>query len=254
MAEKDVHPYLNHSGPIAFAHRGGAGDWPENTMPAFAGAIALGFTYVETDAHVTADGVVLAFHDDRLDRVTSMAGRINELPWSEVSRALVDDAEPIPLLEDILESWPEIRVNIDAKSDEVVEPLADLLTRLGCLDRVCIGSFSDSRLERLREVLGPDLCTSMGPRAVARVKATSYRLGSAVPPGDCLQVPVSSRGITLVDDRFIRRARAIGVPVHIWTIDDAVEMNRLLDMGADGIMTDRPAVLKSVLVQRGDCS
>ena len=251
MAEKVVHPYLSHNGPIAFAHRGGAGDWPENTMPAFAGAIALGFTYVETDAHVTADGVVLAFHDDRLDRVTSMAGRINDLPWNEVSRALVDNAEPIPRLAEILESWPEIRVNIDAKSDEVVEPLADLLKRIGCLDRVCIGSFSDARLERLRVLLGPDLCTSMGPRAVARVKATSYRLGNAVPPGDCLQVPVSSRGITLVDDRFIRRARAIGVPVHIWTIDDEVEMKRLLDMGVDGIMTDRPAVLKSVLVERG---
>ncbi len=220
-------------------------------MPAFAGAVELGFTYVETDAHVTADGVVLAFHDDRLDRVTSMVGRISELPWSEVCKALVDNAEPIPRLEEILESWPEIRVNIDAKSDEVVEPLAHLLTRIGCLDRVCIGSFSDTRLERLRSLLGPGLCTSMGPRAVARVKATSWRLGSSVPSGDCLQVPVSSRGITLVDDRFIRRASEIGVPVHIWTIDDEAEMTRLLDMGVDGIMTDRPSLLKSVLVARG---
>ncbi|CAM8626235.1 UgpQ Glycerophosphoryl diester phosphodiesterase [Acidimicrobiia bacterium] len=220
-------------------------------MPAFAGAVALGFTYVETDAHVTADGVVLAFHDDRLDRVTTMEGRINDLPWSEVSRALVDGAEPIPLLEEILESWPEIRVNIDAKSDEVVEPLAALLMRLNCLDRVCVGSFSDSRLERMRTLLGPGLCTSMGPRAVARVKATSYRLGNSVPPGDCLQVPVSSRGITLVDDRFIRRAKSIGIPVHVWTIDDEAEMSRLLDMGVDGIMTDRPSLLKSVLAGRG---
>jgi glycerophosphoryl diester phosphodiesterase len=220
-------------------------------MPAFAGAVALGFTYVETDAHVTADGVVLAFHDDRLDRVTSMEGRISDLAWSEVSKALVDDTEPIPLLKEILESWPNIRVNIDAKSDEVVEPLAALLARLNCLDRVCIGSFSDSRLERLRTLLGPDLCTSMGPKAVARVKATSYRIGNSVPPGDCLQVPVSSRGITLVDDRFIRRAKAIGIPVHIWTIDDEAEMNRLLDMGVSGIMTDRPALLRSVLVGRG---
>jgi glycerophosphoryl diester phosphodiesterase len=251
MVDRKVHPYLQHHHPIAFAHRGGAGDWPENTMPAFAGAIELGYTYVETDAHVTVDGVVLAFHDDRLDRVTSMVGRIRDLPWSEVSGALVDNAEPIPQLEEILESWPEIRVNIDAKSDEVVEPLAELLTRLGCLERVCIGSFSDSRLERLRTLLGPELCTSMGPRAVARVKAASYRLGNSVPPGDCLQVPVSSRGITLVDDRFMRRARAIGVPVHIWTIDDESEMKRLLDMGVDGIMTDRPSLLRSVLVGRG---
>lgn len=251
MVEQEAHPYLQHQFPIAFAHRGGAGDWPENTMPAFAGAVALGFTYVETDAHVTADGVVLAFHDDRLDRVTTMEGRINDLPWSEVSRALVDGAEPIPLLEEILESWPEIRVNIDAKSDEVVEPLAALLMRLNCLDRVCVGSFSDSRLERMRTLLGPGLCTSMGPRAVARVKATSYRLGNSVPPGDCLQVPVSSRGITLVDDRFIRRAKSIGIPVHVWTIDDEAEMSRLLDMGVDGIMTDRPSLLKSVLAGRG---
>ena len=86
--------FLDHPGPIAFAHRGGAGDWPENTMPAFAGAVALGYRYVETDVHVTADGVLLAFHDDRLDRVTDRAGVVRELPWSEVRQARVDGSSP----------------------------------------------------------------------------------------------------------------------------------------------------------------
>ena len=101
--------FLDHPGPIPFAHRGGAGDWPENTMPAFAGAVALGYRYVETDAHVTADGVVLAFHDDRLDRVTDRTGTIAELPWREVREARVDGVEPIPLLEDLLGEWPQLR-------------------------------------------------------------------------------------------------------------------------------------------------
>src|SRR5690606_37959325 len=152
------------------AHRGGAGDWPENTMPAFAGAVALGYRYVETDVHVTADGVVLAFHDDHLDRVTDRGGDIADLPWREVSRARVDGVEPIPRLEDLLGTWPGLRINRDPTRDAVVEPLAAVLARTGAVARVGIGSFSDRRLDRLRRLLGPGLCTSLGPRGVARLK------------------------------------------------------------------------------------
>ncbi|MEO6628816.1 MAG: glycerophosphodiester phosphodiesterase [Aquihabitans sp.] len=244
-------PFLDHPGPLPFAHRGGAGDWPENTMPAFEGAVALGYRYLETDAHVTADGVCLAFHDDRLDRVTNGTGLIAELPYRLVGQALVDGREPIPLLEDLLGAFPDTRVNIDPKHDLAVDAVAAVLNRTGAVDRVCIGSFSDDRLDRLRTALGPSLCTSLGPKAVARLRAGSYGLPIGRMDGACVQVPHRFKGVNVVDERFVSRAHAAGLQVHVWTIDDPDEMHELLDMGADGIMTDRPAVLRSVLESRG---
>ena len=245
------HPFLDHEGPIAFAHRGGAGDWPENSMEAFAAAVELGYRYVETDAHVTADGVVVAFHDDRLDRVTDRSGAIAELDWSVVSRARIDGRAPIPLLSELLSSWPELRVNIDPKHDEVVEPLADLLQRSGALDRVCIGSFSDRRLERLRALFGDRVCTSLGPRGVADLRVSSLGIPRPQPAAQCVQVPPSMRGVPLVDRRFVERCHRLDLAVHVWTIDDPDEMERLLDLGVDGIMTDRPVVLRETLERRG---
>jgi glycerophosphoryl diester phosphodiesterase len=244
-------PFLDHTGPIAFAHRGGAGDWPENTMPAFEAAVALGYRYLETDVHVTADGVLCAFHDDRLDRVTDRSGLIAELPWSEVARARVGGSEPIPLLEDLLGTWPDVRVNIDPKHDSAVAPLAAVLRRVDAVDRVCIGAFSDRRLARLRTLLGPRLCTSLGPAGVARLRAASLGPPAGRLPAACVQVPPSFRGVAVVDARFVRGAHRRGLPVHVWTVDDGAEMHRLLDLGVDGIMTDLPATLKDVLVERG---
>lgn len=243
--------FLDHVGPIAFAHRGGAGDWPENTLPAFEGAVALGYRYVETDVHVTSDGVLCAFHDDRLDRVTDRTGLIRDQTWAEVSRARVDGLEPIPLLEDLLTTWPDIRINIDPKHDSAVDALAATLRRVGAIDRVCIGSFSDARIARLRELLGPGLCTSFGPKGIARIRAGSF----GVPTGDlaaaCLQVPPAHKHVPIVDERLLRTAHDRLLPVHVWTIDEPAEMHRLLDLGVDGIMTDRPSVLKDVLLSRG---
>ncbi len=244
-------PFLDHPGPLAFAHRGGAGDWPENTMPAFEGAVALGYRYLETDAHVTADGVCLAFHDDRLDRVTDRRGVIAELPYREVAGARVDGVEPIPLLEDLLAAFPEVRVNIDPKHDAAVDAVTEVIRRTGSLDRVCLGSFSDDRLARLRALLGPGLCTSLGPRAVARLRAGSFGVPAGRIEGACVQVPHRVKGVRLVDDRFVARAHAAGLQVHVWTIDDPAEMHELLDRGVDGIMTDRPVVLREVLESRG---
>ena len=245
------HPFLDWPGPIAFAHRGGAGDWPENTRPAFAGAVALGYRYVETDVHVTADGVLVAFHDDRLDRVTDRTGTIADLPWSEVAAARVDGREPILRFDELLDAWPDLRVNVDPKHDRAVEPLAEAVRRARALDRVCVGSFSDRRLARLRALLGPGLATSLGPGGVARLRAASVGLPSGRFPADCVQVPTGARGVTLVDRRFVAAAHARGLAVHVWTIDEPAEMDRLLDLGVDGIMTDRPAVLRQVLERRG---
>jgi glycerophosphoryl diester phosphodiesterase len=253
---RPAHPFLDHPGPIAFAHRGGASDAPENTLAAFAAAVRLGYRYLETDVHATADGILVAFHDERLDRVTDRRGLIAELPWAEVARARVAGREPIPRLEELLEAWPQVRLNVDPKHDAAVEPLIAVLRRPGVLERVCVGSFSGRRLARLRAALGPGLCTSLGPRGVAGLRLDSWGAPGAgalvaAEGADCVQVPVRRGIVPLVDRRFIRAAHRRGLPVHVWTVNEPGEMVRLLDLGVDGLMTDRPALLREVLAARG---
>ncbi len=245
--------FLDHPGPIPFAHRGGASDHPENTMSAFGHAVALGYRYVETDVHTTADGALVAFHDHLLDRVTDRRGVIATLPWEQVRAARIS-GEPIPLLEDILGAWPDLRVNVDPKSDASLEPLLEALRRTGAHDRVCVGSFSEARLQRFRRLAEGKVCTGMGVRAIARLRAASMGMPTRRFGGDCAQVPVRHGRIGLVDRRFLAAAHRRSLPVHVWTIDDAAEMDRLLDLGVDGIMTDCPALLKEVLIRRGQWS
>ena len=222
-------------------------DVPENTMPAFEHAVSLGYRYVETDVQVTGDGVLVAFHDDDLSRTCGRPGLISTLPWSEVKTAMVGGEAPIPLLDDLLGSWPELRVNIDCKSDAAAPALISTLRRTAALDRVCVGSFSDRRIRRLRAAFGDQLCSALGPAGVAALRFARPRsLG-----GLAAQVPVKQGRLTVTDRRFIERAHQLGVHVHVWIIDDAPEMERLLDLGVDGIMTDRPAVLRQVLQRRG---
>lgn len=241
------HPFLDWHGPLPFAHRGGASDVPENTMPAFEYAVELGFRYLETDVQVTADGVLVAFHDDDLQRTCGRPGRISQLPWSEVREARVAGVAPIPLLEDLLGAWPDVRVNIDCKSDAAVPALVDTLRRTAALQRVCVGAFSDRRIRRIRSMLGPELCSALGPVGVA-----ALRFGAPTPPGaHTAQVPVRQGRLTIVDERFVDRAHRRGIEVHVWTVDEPDEMERLLDIGVDGLMTDRPTVLRDVLNGRG---
>ena len=248
-------PYLEHDGLLAFAHRGGAGAWPENTMPAFQGAVDLGYRYIETDVHATRDGVLLAFHDDRLDRVTDRTGLIREMDYDEVKLARVAGEEPIPLFADLLTSWPDLRINIDPKLDNAVEPLIRVLKDHAAIDRVCIGSFSDRRIAAIREELGPDLCTGMGPKATARLRFSSWSgpfrgIWGGFTAG-CAQLPVRRYGIPLVDRALVERAHELGLQVHVWTIDDPAEMRRLVEIGVDGLMTDEPAVLRAALGDMG---
>jgi glycerophosphoryl diester phosphodiesterase len=243
-----THPFLDWPGPLAFAHRGGTSHHPENTLAAFRHAVELGYTYLETDVHATADGVLVAFHDPDLARTCGRPGRIDELPWSEVAEARVDGREPIPLFEDLMEEFPEARVNIDCKADNALEPLIAALRRLDCLDRVCVGSFSDRRLRALRAALGDGLCSSFGP-----IQILSWRfLGGRVPwGGQAAQISTAYGPLRLVTERSVARSHRQGHQVHVWTIDDPGEMRRLLDIGVDGIMTDRPVELKQVLLERG---
>ena len=216
-------------------------------MEAFEYAINLGYHYLETDVQVTSDGVLAAFHDNDLKRTCGIPGKISEMPWSEVSKALVDGKAHIPLLEDLLGAWPEARINIDCKSNAAIDALVASLRRTKSLPRVCVAAFSDSRLRKLRDALGSELCSSLGPAELAML-----RFGlSRHPPGLAAQVPVKQWPLTVVNRAFVERSHRLGLQVHVWTIDDAPEMDRLLDLGVDGLMTDRPVVLRQVLQSRG---
>ncbi|MFI9602223.1 glycerophosphodiester phosphodiesterase [Streptomyces sp. NPDC052043] len=246
------HPYLDHPGPIPFAHRGGAADGLENTVAQFRQAARLGYRYMETDVHATADGRLVAFHDATLDRVTDGAGRIADLPWDEVRQARVAGREPVPLFAELLETFPEVRWNVDVKAEPALRPLLDLIERTNAWDRVCVGSFSEARVVRALRLAGPRLATSYGTRGVLALRLRSWGL-PAVPRRSAVaaQVPVSQYGVPVVDRRFVRTAHARGLQVHVWTINEPALMHRLLDLGVDGIMTDHIDTLRKVMEDRG---
>jgi glycerophosphoryl diester phosphodiesterase len=266
VSRRPRHAFLGRGAPLAFAHRGGAGEAPENTLPAFATAIALGYRYLETDVHLTRDGVLVAFHDARLDRVTDRGGAIAELGIADVEAADAGHAFTpdggrsfpfrgagirVPRLEQLLVRWPDARINIDPKSDACVAPLVALIERMAAWDRVCIGSFSDRRVARVRRLSGGRACTAMGPRAVAVARAATG--GGRMPRqgADCLQVPVRFGPVGIVTARFLTAAHRARLPVHVWTINDEATMHQVLDLGVDGVMTDQLALLRDVMAARG---
>jgi glycerophosphoryl diester phosphodiesterase len=251
------HPYLTGASPRAFAHRG----WHlddlhdmENSMASFRRAVAEGYQYIETDVHATADGVVVIHHDGFLDRTTDGHGAIGRQPWSAVRRALIGGREPVARLEDVLEEFPDAKFNIDVKCDAAVEPFVRVIERTGAHERVAAASFSDARLAQLRKLAGPKLLTAMGPMAVASLLAHGrvpwLRLALRI-RGAMAQVPVRQGLLRVVDRQFLRAAARAGVEVHTWTINDRDDMRTLLDLGVHGIVTDRPDLLRELLVERG---
>ncbi|MBK1783094.1 glycerophosphodiester phosphodiesterase [Prauserella cavernicola] len=251
------HPYLADPLPRAFAHRGWHLDDMsdlENSLPAFQRADAEGYRYLETDVHATADGVVVVHHDARLDRTTDATGPIAHQSWQTVSRAKIGGKVAISRLEDILEELPGAFFNVDIKSSAAVEPFVRVIQRLDAFDRVAAAAFSDARLARLRKLAGPRLLTSLGPRSAAVLWANGWvpflRLGF-LSSGLMAQVPARRGRMTIVDKAFLRAARNAGVEVHTWTINDPQHMRALLDLGVDGIVTDRPDLLREVLIERG---
>jgi glycerophosphoryl diester phosphodiesterase len=246
------HPYLDHPVPIAFAHRGGAADGLENTVAQFRRAVELGYRYIETDVHATADGRLVAFHDTTLDRVTDGAGRIADLPWEDVRHARVGGREPVPLFEELLETFPEVRWNVDLKAEPALRPFLELIERTDAWDRVCVGSFSEARVLRAQRLAGPRLATSFGTRGVLSLRLRSWGLPAAVRRSAvAAQVPEAQSGVPVVDERFVRAAHALGLQVHVWTINEPERMHRLLDLGVDGIMTDHIDTLRKVMEDRG---
>jgi glycerophosphoryl diester phosphodiesterase len=202
----------------------------------------------------TADGVLVAFHDAVLERVTDSVGRIDQLPWTAVAEARIGGREPVVRLEDLLGAWPDVRFNLDIKAAGVIAPLVRTVRKLDVADRICLASFSDARVAAARRVFGPGVCTALGPRGVAALRLSSYSpraAGLVRIPAGCAQVPLQLGGRALVDERFVTAAHDRGLQVHVWTVDDAEEATALLDLGVDGLMTDRPAMLRGLLEERG---
>jgi glycerophosphoryl diester phosphodiesterase len=276
--------FLDHPRPLAFAHRGGAAHAPENSWRAFEHAVGLGYGYLETDVQATADGVLVAFHDRTLDRVTGQPGRVCRLTLKEIAGARIGGTEPIPVLEDVLGAWPDVRFNIDVKDAPAIAPLARVLRRTSAWDRVCVVSFSASRLRATRRALDRPVCMAASPLGTAMVRfggppaprgsrgphrgrlkrepaaAAAARRPVTVggrPPRPlaerlaaadvrCLQLPVP-----VATASFIGRAHQLGLQVHVWTVNDRPTMEGLLNLGVDGIMTDETVTLREVLISRG---
>jgi len=245
-------------GVLAFAHRGGAYhpeiEGLENTLAAFKHAVALGYDYLETDVHVTRDGVLLAFHDDILDRVTDVEGAIADLSFEEVRQALVGGREQVPTLAQLFDEFPRARFNIDIKSEGAVPALADFVREREAWDRVLVGSFSPQRLAEFRRLTDHRVATSGTPFEVA-----IFRLVPSARIADwltrrrvaALQVPHRRGRWTVASAVLVRRAHATGKHVHVSTVDDPEEMRELLDLDVDGLFTDRTDLLKDVLAERG---
>jgi len=226
-------------------------------MAAFRAAVELGYRYLEMDVHTTADGVLLVFHDPSLDRVTDGQGRIARLPAGTVAQARIGGVEPIPLFEELVRTFPKVRLNLDIKDWNSVRSLAAAIEQHGVHDQVLIASFSDRRrravVKRLSRpvaasagIVSNALFTVLGP--VLPAPAIRWALRGV----HALQVPVSYGSVRVVTPGFVRRAHRHGLQVHVWTINDPAEMHRLLDLGVDGIVTDRADLLKTVLQDRGE--
>lgn len=256
-------PVLSGPLPFAIAHRGSKLLWPENTWLAFRNATEVGFKWLETDLHLSRDGHLMCIHDSTLDRTTDRSGPVSELTRAELES--VDAAfhfevggefpergnhHGVPSLEDMLDEFDDCRFVVDLKQDGLERPLWELISRLGVENRLIVGSFSDSRLREFRSVSGGAVATSAGPRAVARALASAALFS---PPllADALQVPVAAGGIPIVTERSVRKFHAAGYQVHVWTVNSSKQMHRLLDLGVDAIITDRPESLKAVLIERG---
>ncbi len=250
--------------PLAIAHRGSRVLWPENTMEAFSQAVALGFRFLETDLHLTADGVLVCFHDDTVDRTTDGTGAVDSFSFDELAsldagfrhnslggHPFRGKGVSIPSLEEAVTALPEVSFVVDLKADGQVRLLADLIERLSLQDRLIVGSFSDQRLEEFREATGGRVATSTGAM-LSRMWLLASRVGrGAGGDASALQLPTQVRGIKVVDKKLVDTAHANGLQVHVWTVNDPVEMEAYLDLGVDGIISDRPDLLREVLISRG---
>ncbi|HEY0642141.1 MAG TPA: glycerophosphodiester phosphodiesterase, partial [Nocardioides sp.] len=255
---EDVTGYGDHTGPLAIAHRGGRGLAPENTLAGFARAAALGFTYLETDVHATRDGHVVCFHDATLRRVTGHPGRVADLDLGDLRRLRVDGTDQVPTLAEAMAAFPQARFAIDLTDEAVIEPMARLLrAHPRWAERVCVAGAWSRWLRRLQDE-APGVTTALGWRSLTALVACSrggvrpLGVRAGTPTGGAFaHVPLRLGRLPIHSERVIGRAHALGVRVVVWTVDDPATMRSLLDAGVDGIITDRPDVLREVLIGRG---
>lgn len=250
------------------AHRGASLARPANTMPAFAAAVAEGADVIETDVHWTADGVLVVAHDPVVETVSDGCGRIDEMTFQALReldfgyRFSPDGGQTypfrgkgvmIPTFLELLHAWPNVRVNVDLKPKRARVPaFLEVVDQASAFDRVTLASFHHRTLAEARSRC-PKLATSASTREVveflAGIPTWKARLGlGRKVPYVALQVPNKAYGRTVVDARFVRRARAIGVEVHVWTVDDPDEMRRLIALGVDGIVTNSPSTLRKIVL------
>ena len=271
---------------LAYAHQGGAFEAPSSTLYAIERAAELGATGIELDVHATADGVLVICHDQTVDRTTDGSGSIATLTAAELARldnaywfvpgaGAVTDRAPedypyrgrapqdpafgvasLATVLDLLDDHPGVALNLDIKTTAPVvasyeEALAGLIRSRGYQERTIVASFLDVATERFR-ALAPDVATSAGSQAVAELWQAVHR-GELPrePPYQVLQVPLRSGDLMVVDEQFVAVAHQLGMAVHVWTINDPKDMADLVDLGVDGIMTDRPSVLVDLLDRRG---
>jgi glycerophosphoryl diester phosphodiesterase len=252
--------FLRGPGPIAMAHRGfTAFRLPMNSMGAFREAAKLGFRYVETDVRATRDGVAVILHDRSLPPTSGVSGPIDQLVWPEVRTGDIGAGESVPPLEELLVALPDMRVNIDIKDASAVEPTVEVIERLGAHDRVLVTSFSDRRRRRALRLLSKRVASSAGTAVVpallaAKTPATRAFAWRILHDSDCLQLPPRMGRLTVITPGLVRAVHASGRQVHAWTVDDPAAMHALLDLGVDGIITDRADLLRDVLIARGEWS
>jgi glycerophosphoryl diester phosphodiesterase len=277
-------PFLDRR-VVAYAHQGGAKEGPSSTLFAIAQALAAGATAVELDVHATSDGEIVVCHDPTLDRTTEATGPIAERSAAEVTaldnaywfvpgedarhglapdryplrgRAADDASLRVATLRSVLESFPGVVLNLDIKrTAPEVRPyeaeLAQLLREYGRADDVIVASFHDRATDRFAE-LAPEIPTSAGRGAVTRFTLALWarrRPDPVISRHAALQVPARALGIPVVTKRYIGEAHRLGLAVHVWTIDDEAEMERLVRLGVDGVISDRPSVLAGVLDRLG---
>ncbi|WP_405216543.1 glycerophosphodiester phosphodiesterase family protein [Agrococcus sp. Ld7] len=235
--------YLSTGPPRALAHRGLAVGAPENTMMAFIAAVDAGATFLETDAHATADGVAVLAHDPALDRVAGRDVVIEETLWKDLAEIDLGQDEHVPGLREALLALPDARWNIDLKSDAAVVPAVRAVVEARAVDRVLLTSFSERRRRQAQQLL-PEVATGASQRIVVQALA-AQRLGlhgglaRILEPVAALQVPRRAKGVEIISERSVAAFQRAGVEVHVWTINDPREMQELLDLGVDGIVTDR---------------
>ena len=241
----------------AMAHRGG-GLWgpnvgKENTLSAFRQAVSIGYRYVETDLQATADGRLVCMHDDTLERTTGAPGRVCDHTAAELSQFTVN-GEPIPFFDEVVAALPGARFNVDLKTEQAVVPLAKAVEELDLVDRVLVASFSQRRMSRFRALTQGRVATGMAQPGVAWTRFVPGLSSLLASPATAVQVPTTVNlgpvAVPVVTERFVTRVHRLGKVIHVWTIDDQPEMERLIDLGVDGIITDRPDLLKEVLVGR----